>query len=78
MDVRDQNVLVFGSGKSGIGACRLLEHRGASVILYDGNAALCAEELKEKINELDNILESKNNELKIENGQYVSLSLIHI
>lgn len=30
------------------------------------------EELKEKINELDNILESKNNELKIENGQYVS------
>ena len=46
MDVRDQNVLVFGSGKSGIGACRLLEHRGASVILYDGNAALCAEELE--------------------------------
>ncbi|MDU4935424.1 MAG: M23 family metallopeptidase [Peptostreptococcaceae bacterium] len=30
------------------------------------------EELKEKINELDNILESKNNQLKIENGQYVS------
>ena len=49
MDVRGQNVLVFGSGKSGIGACRLLERQGASVILYDGNAALCAEELKEKI-----------------------------
>ncbi len=30
------------------------------------------EELKEKINELDNILESKNNQLKIENDQYVS------
>ena len=30
------------------------------------------EELKEKINDLDNILESKNNQLKIENGQYVS------
>ena len=30
------------------------------------------EELKEKLNELDNILESKNNQLKIENGQYVS------
>lgn len=30
------------------------------------------EELKEKINELDNILESKNNQLKIGNDQYVS------
>ncbi|MBC5996273.1 M23 family metallopeptidase [Romboutsia ilealis] len=30
------------------------------------------EELKEKINELDNILESKNQDLKVENGQYVS------
>ena len=30
------------------------------------------EELKEKINELDNILESKNNQLKIENDQYVT------
>ena len=30
------------------------------------------EELKEKINELDNILESKNNQSKIENDQYVS------
>ena len=30
------------------------------------------EELKEKIHELDNILESKNNQLKIENDQYVS------
>lgn len=47
MDVIGQNVLVFGSGKSGIGACRLLEHQGASVILYDGNATLCAEKLKE-------------------------------
>ena len=30
------------------------------------------EELKENINELDNILESKNQDLKVENGQYVS------
>lgn len=30
------------------------------------------EELKAKINELDNILESKNKKIKLENGQYVS------
>ena len=31
-----KKVLVFGSGKSGIGAVMLLEHEGVDTILYDG------------------------------------------
>ena len=38
--MKNQKVLVFGSGISGIGASQLLEKIGAEVILYDGNAAL--------------------------------------
>lgn len=40
MDKNQNKVLVFGSGISGIGACRLLESRGEEVILYDGNKSL--------------------------------------
>ena len=40
MDIAGKNVLVFGSGISGIGAAGLLEERGASVTLYDGNDKL--------------------------------------
>ena len=32
MRLEKKNVLVFGSGISGIGACRLLEENGADVI----------------------------------------------
>ena len=42
MDIRDKNVLVFGSGISGIAASRLLLREGADVILYDGNEKLDA------------------------------------
>lgn len=47
--MKDQKVLVFGSGISGIGACRLLEHTGANVILYDGKTTLDKDELKRQI-----------------------------
>ncbi|NLP15650.1 MAG: UDP-N-acetylmuramoyl-L-alanine--D-glutamate ligase [Clostridiales bacterium] len=36
MMLKDKKVLVFGAGKSGISASRLLRRVGASVILYDG------------------------------------------
>ena len=36
MDMKNKKVLVFGSGISGIGAGKLLEQVGASVVLYDG------------------------------------------
>lgn len=44
-----KNVLVFGSGISGIGACKLLEQVGCQVILYDGNTALDPTKLKEQL-----------------------------
>ena len=49
MDIAGKNVLVFGSGISGIGAAGLLEERGASVTLYDGNDKLDAEEIRGKM-----------------------------
>ena len=51
MDIRDKNVLVFGSGISGIAASRLLLREGADVILYDGNEKLDAETIKERVRE---------------------------
>lgn len=44
-----QKVLVFGSGISGIGACKLLEQVGRQVILYDGNTSLDPAKLKEQL-----------------------------
>ena len=40
MDMKNKKVLVFGSGISGIGAGKLLEQVGASVVLYDGKETL--------------------------------------
>lgn len=51
MDINQKKVLVFGSGISGIGACRLLESKGEEVILYDGNEQLDPMELKSQIGE---------------------------
>ena len=42
-------VLVFGSGKSGIAASKLLLKNDADVILYDGNTSIDAEKLKNDI-----------------------------
>lgn len=44
-----QTVLVFGSGISGISASRLLAEKGLEVILYDGNAALDKDKLREQL-----------------------------
>lgn len=49
MNIEQKNVLVFGSGISGVGASRLLEEKGACVILYDGNEALDIEDTKHQI-----------------------------
>lgn len=40
MELKDKRVLVFGAGKSGISASRLLQRVGATVLLYDGKADL--------------------------------------
>lgn len=49
MDIKGKKVLVFGSGISGEGACRLLLGKGADVVLYDGNKKLCEDEIRSKI-----------------------------
>lgn len=47
----EKYVLVFGSGISGIGACKLLRQVGKQVILYDGNHSLDLQKLKEQVGE---------------------------
>ena len=42
------NYLVAGSGKSGIGAVRLLLKLGENVVLYDGNDKLDKDEIANK------------------------------
>lgn len=51
IDMKNKKVLVFGSGVSGIGAGKLLEQVGASVILYDGKETLDKEVLKAQLGE---------------------------
>lgn len=49
MDIKNKNVLVFGSGISGVAASKLLLDEEAKVILYDGNTSLNVEEVKKQI-----------------------------
>ena len=49
MEVSGKNVLVFGSGISGVGAVKLLNKYGAKVVLYDGNEKLDKEEVRKKL-----------------------------
>lgn len=48
MDLRGKKVLVFGSGKSGIGAADLLGRVGACPIIYDGNEKIDKEAVLHK------------------------------
>ncbi len=55
MCLKDKKVLVAGAGKSGIGSVGLLQEKGATVVLYDGNKDLNVAELKSKLSEQDNV-----------------------
>ncbi len=48
MDFTGKNVLVFGSGVSGVGAAGLLSRMGACPIIYDGNRELKKEDIIQK------------------------------
>ncbi|MCM1182074.1 MAG: UDP-N-acetylmuramoyl-L-alanine--D-glutamate ligase [Roseburia sp.] len=50
-EVRGKNVLVVGTGISGIGSAVLLEKNGALPIVYDGNEKVSPEEVREKLSE---------------------------
>ncbi len=46
--MKDKKVLVFGAGKSGISAVRLLQKQSADVILYDSNTNLTKNDFQDK------------------------------
>ena len=50
MDLKGKKVLVFGAGKSGIGAADLLGSAGAQPVIYDGNTDLDKEAVLHKTN----------------------------
>lgn len=49
MKLDGKNVLVFGSGISGIGAADLLKKVGANPVIYDGNENLNPEDIRERL-----------------------------
>lgn len=49
MKLEGKNVLVFGSGISGIGAADFLKQVGANPIIYDGNEELDREEIRSRM-----------------------------
>lgn len=48
MELKGKNVLVFGSGISGIGAADVLGAIGAYPVIFDGNAGIKAEDIIHK------------------------------
>ncbi|MBP3339146.1 MAG: UDP-N-acetylmuramoyl-L-alanine--D-glutamate ligase [Lachnospiraceae bacterium] len=55
MNLNGKKVLVAGAGKSGLGSVALLQQKGASVILYDGNDKLNIQDLKDKLSNAENV-----------------------
>ncbi|NLL73739.1 MAG: UDP-N-acetylmuramoyl-L-alanine--D-glutamate ligase [Clostridiales bacterium] len=55
MKLEDKKILVFGAGKSGISAAKLLQRVGAFVILYDGNEAIDIGAFEDKLGSCKNI-----------------------
>lgn len=55
MILKDKNILVAGSGKSGIGATDLLKKIGANVTIYDGNEKLVKEDILAKLEDSEHV-----------------------
>lgn len=51
MNLTGKNVLVIGTGKSGVAASNLLVKQGANVILFDGNSELDKAKIQDKVDE---------------------------
>lgn len=49
MELKGKKVLVYGTGKSGIGAAELLEKVQAQPVLFDENDKLTLEDVKSKL-----------------------------
>ena len=70
-------MLVFGSGISGEGSCRLLLEKGADVVLYDGNEKLCADEIEAKILETKKEITRKEVESVLNCSKFTAINLIN-
>lgn len=55
MNLQGKKVLVVGTGKSGIGAAKLLGEVGAEPVLFDSNEKLSIEEIKEKAKDVQKL-----------------------
>ncbi len=55
MKIKHKKVLVFGTGISGIGACRLLGKIGAEVVLFDGKEDIDVSSVTEQIGEIPSL-----------------------
>ncbi len=51
MELKNKRVLVYGAGKSGIGAADLLVHEGACPVLFDQKEGITSDEILEKLSE---------------------------
>lgn len=56
MQLQGKRVLVFGAGKSGISATRLLQKQNSFVILYDSNTELTRKSFEDKLDVENNFL----------------------
>ena len=50
MELKDKRVLVYGAGRSGIGAADLLAAAGASPVLYADKTDVSPEEIRKQLN----------------------------
>lgn len=68
MNIKDKNVLVFGTGISGISAAKILHEKNANVILFDNNSDINNEDiiLKLGFKDLKIITKDISNDLKID------------
>lgn len=55
MELKGKQVLVAGTGVSGIAAAKLLLRLGADTILYDSNEKLCKEDIRAKADALKEV-----------------------
>ena len=52
MELEGKKVLVFGTGRSGIGAVKLLADQKADIVLYDGNTKLDPQDIQKKCGDI--------------------------
>ena len=66
MEFQEKNVLVFGSGKSGIAAAELLEKQNANIFVFEGNEKQSVAEIKEKS---ESFIYGRNKKCRFVRGQ---------